>query len=83
MAVKEDDLDAALCRRCHSYQAHITTAQSEAAHVAGRATRALARMAGEPSLLVDQLSREAVRLRDSARTSERRLAQHRAEVHGS
>ncbi len=70
-----------MCTVCQRYGRQIIAARDEAAQLAGRASRAEARLNGRRSSRVDALKAEVVRLRESARVSERWLAEHRAEAH--
>ena len=73
--------DSASCTLCQRYGLQIIAARNEAAQLAGRASRAEARLKGRHSSRVDSLRAEVVRLKDSARVSERWLAEHRAGAH--
>ncbi len=73
--------DNASCTLCQRYGLQIIAARGAAAQLAGRAGRAEARLKGRRSSRVDGLKAEVVRLKDSARVSERWLAEHRAEAH--
>ena len=69
------------CTLCQRYGLQVIAARNEAAQLAGRASRAEARLKGRRSARVDAHRAEVVRLKDSARVSERWLAEHRAEAH--
>jgi hypothetical protein len=73
--------DNASCTLCQRYGLQIIAARHEAAQLTGRAARVEARLKGRPSSRVDVLRAEVVRLKESARVSERWLAEHRAEAH--
>jgi hypothetical protein len=73
--------DKASCTLCQRYGLQIIAARNQAAQLAGRVSSAEVRLKGRPSARVDALRTEVVRLRDSARVSERWLAEHRAEAH--
>ena len=73
--------DSASCTLCQRYGLQIIAARTRAAQLAGRASRAEARLKGRSSARVDALRAEVVRVKDSARVSERWLAEHRAEAH--
>ena len=75
------EYDNASCTLCQRYRLQIIAARSEAAQLAGRASRAEARLSGRRSTRVDALRAEIARLKDSARVSQRWLAEHRAEAH--
>ena len=69
------------CALCQQYGLQVIAARTRAAQLAGRASRAEARLAGGDASWVHALQQEASRLKDSARVSEQWLVEHRAEMH--